>query len=621
MHKVLIDKPGEKVLLLSNEAIVRGALESGVGLAATYPGTPSSEIGDTYMQIAKDAGIYFEYSTNEKVALEVAAGAALSGVRSMTFFKHFGLNVALDSLLPVAYAGVKAGMVIIVADDPQGWSSGQAEEDSRIIAKVAHLPLLEPSNAQECKDFVKYAFELSEKMKIPVMIRTTTRVAHMRSMVELGKLVKGKTKGKFIKDIQLRNFPPYVIEVHGEMHKKIEEIQKMPESSNLNVLSEGKGKLGIIVFGASYNYVFDAMKDLKLKLPVFKIGMTYPTPDEQLKSFIKGLKTVLVVEELEPIIEERIEILAREANPKLTIYGKSHLPNTGELNEKILIEALSKITGKKYSVDIEAHHKMYESLNVPKRLPVLCAGCPHRATFYATKMATKGMDVVFAGDIGCYILGVVKPVQLIDFIFDMGAAQGVAHGIKKTTDQKTIAFLGDSTFFHSGIPPLINAVYNKSNQLVIILDNRITAMTGHQPNPGMGLTAMGESTKAIDIEGIVRSLGVESVKVVDPFNLSEMISTIKEFLNADKLSVIIAKRECQLVAARRKKEQGIKSSLKFEIDQEKCEKIGNCLNNLSCPAMYKENGQYKIDRSICVGCALCTQICPAKAIKPAVDKK
>jgi len=620
MNKVLSDKQ-DKVLLLGNEAIVRGALESGIGLVATYPGTPSSEIGDTFADIAKDAGIYFEYSTNEKVALEVAAGAALSGVRSMVFFKHFGLNVACESLFPLAYAGVKAGMVVLVADDPQGWSSGQSEEDSRPFARIAHLPLLEPSNAQECKDFVKMAFELSEKFKIPVMIRTTTRVAHMRSVVKLGKIVKGKTKGRFIKDIALRNFPPYLIDVHKEIHEKLEELKNVSEKSDINFISNNKkSKLGVIVSGVSYDYVMDSMDDLKIKLPILRIGFTYPTPDKKIKDFIKNFKKVLVVEELEPIIEERIHVLAKEVNSKLIIYGKSHLPNVGEYNEALVLEALSKITGKKFSMNLIAHCEKCKELKVARRPPILCPGCPHRATFYAAKVATEGMDVVYGGDVGCYILGINKPLETQDFVFSMGASEGIVHGIRKSTDQKAIAFLGDSTFFHAGMPGMVNTVFNKSNPLIIVLDNRITAMTGHQPNPGVGITAMGEETKAIVIEDVVKSFGIENVKVIDPFNVNEMINTIKEFLNSNKLSVIVAKRECQLLAMRKKKAQGIKT-VKFEIDQSKCQHIGICLNKLACPAIYKEGNNYKIDKDICTGCAVCAQVCPAKAIRASVEEK
>jgi len=613
MHKVLLDKG--KVLLLGNEAIVRGALESGIGLASTYPGTPSSEIGDTYAEIAKDAGIYFEYSTNEKVALEVAAGAALSGVRSMTFFKHFGLNVACDSLFPLAYSKIKAGMVIIIADDPQGWSSGQSEEDTRPFARIAHLPMLEPSNAQECKDFVKKAYELSEKFQLPFLIRTTTRVNHMRSIVNLGNIVKGNTKGRFVKDIAFRNFPPQVIKTHEELHKKLEKLKEVSENSNMNFIADKnlKGNTGIIVTGISFDYAMDAMDDLNIKLPVLRIGFTYPMPDNLIKSFIKKFKKVLVVEELEPIVEDHVKMLAKEANPKLKVLGKGYFSCAGEYNEEIVLNVLSQITGKKYDFDLAAHKKKYLKIKEPKRLPILCPGCPHRATFYAAKAATKGADVVYAGDVGCYILGVFKPFETQDFIFSMGASEGVGHGIRKTTDQKVISFMGDSTFFHSGMPGMVNTVFNKSNPLIIVMDNRITAMTGHQPNPGTGKNAMGEVCKEVAIDEVAKALGVEDVRIVDPFNVNLMISTIRELLQKDKVSAIVAKRECQLLAMRKRKAEGIKTA-KFEIDQNACKKVGVCLHELACPAISEENGVYKIDKNICTGCAVCAQICPNKAI-------
>jgi indolepyruvate ferredoxin oxidoreductase alpha subunit len=337
MHKVL-ENQGKKVLLLGNEAIVRGALESGIGFASTYPGTPSSEIGMTFAQIAKDVGIYFEYSTNEKVALEAAAGAALSGVKSMAFFKHFGLNVACESVFPLAYAGVKAGMVITVTDDPSCHSSGQSEEDTRPFARIAHLPMLEPSNAQECVDFVKEAYKISDRFKLPVFIRTTTRVSHMRSVVKLGKMVKGKTKGKFIKDIAFRAFPPFIMDTHKELHGKLEKLKTLSEKSKLNffVNNNLKSKFGIIVTGVSFDYVMDAMNDLGVKVPVLKIGFTYPLPDKMIKNFIKKFKQVLIVEELEPIVENHVKMLAKDINPKLQVSGKvdGHFPYQGEYNEE-----------------------------------------------------------------------------------------------------------------------------------------------------------------------------------------------------------------------------------------------------------------------------------------------
>ena len=613
-------KVGEKIILLGNKAIVRGCLESGVAFAATYPGTPSSEVGEGFVEIAKENGIYFEYSANEKVALEAAAGAALSGVKTIAFFKHFGLNVASESVFPLIYAGVKAPMVIMIADDPQGWSSGQSEEDTRRFARVAHAPMLEPSDVQECKDIIIEAFKLSGKIKIPVFVRTTTRVSHMRGVVKTGPIKKAKGKGKFIKDITLRNFPPYIIDVHKELHEKLDQIQKMSNKSKLNFILNGgsKKKLGIIVSGVPYNYVIDSLNRLKLKLPVLKLGFTYPTPDDLIKKFIKNKKTVFVVEELEPILEERIQFLAKEVNPKLKILGKTHLPFAGEYKVEMVLEALEKITKKKFSRNLKNHRKKISKIKIPKRYPVFCAGCPHRATFYAAKEATKGMDVVYGGDVGCYILGLFKPMEMQDFMFSMGASIGLTHGIRKVSEQKVIAFIGDSTFFHAGMPGVVNDVFNKSKSLIIIMDNRITAMTGHQPNPGMGKTALGEDTVAINIEDVVKAMGVKHVKVIDPYNVKLMIETIKDFLNKDETTAIVAKRQCKILELKEKRKKGIKVP-KFQIVKGNETTVKKNIQKWNCPAFVIKDGKYVIDTNMCAGCAICSIVFPKGTIKVVIE--
>jgi len=615
--KLLSNEKGKKIILMGNEAIVRGALESGIGFASTYPGTPSSEVGDTFSDIAKEAGIYFEYSVNEKVALEAAAGAAFSGVRSMVSMKQFGVNVAADSLMPLAFVAPNVGMVIFVADDPGCWSSAQSEQDTRYYARLGHLPMLEPSEPQECKDFVKLAFKLSEKFKLPVFVRSTTRVSHCRGIVKLEKIIKGKTKGFFKKDLKkFDNLPPHTMRIHEELLEKIENIRKISEKTRINFIvnRKVKSKLGIVVSGVSFNYVMDALDDLKIKIPVLKLSLTYPLPNKKIKNFIKRFKSVLVVEELEPILEEEIQILAKNVNPKLKVFGKNYLSKSGEYNEEIIISAIKRLTGKKLDISLQAHSRKYKKLKIARRFAVLCPGCPHRATFWAAKVAA-GMNTIFGGDVGCYILGMLPPYYTQDFMFSMGASEGIIHGIKKTTGQKTIAFIGDSTFFHAGIPGLINTVFNKSNPLIIVLDNRITAMTGHQPHPGVGRTGMGEKTKEIRIEDIVKACGVKHVKVVDPFNVKKMIKMIKKFLKNDEVSVIVAKRECQLLALRRKKRAG-KKIPRFEIKQKKCKKCGLCMYYFACPAIYVEDGKFYIDKNLCTGCGVCAQICPSKAIRP-----
>lgn len=635
LHKVLIDEAGKKILLLGNEAIVRGALEAGVQFASTYPGTPASEIGDTFSMIAKDAGIYFEYSTNEKVAFEAGAGAAFSGLRSIVSFKQFGLNVAFDSISPVAYVGVEGGMVVVVADDPSGWSSAQSEEDSRYLMRTAHMPVLEPSNSQECVEFVKTAFDLSEKFNIPVFIRLTTRVSHTRGVVTLGKIVKGKRKGKFVKDLEkYYNLPPKIIKMHEEMSNKIENIrEEISEKSKLNYVvkpdAPKKSKMGVITSGVSFNYVMDAMQILGINFPVLKLGITHPLPEKNIKDFIKDLESVVVVEELEPVLEKEVNALAKEANPKLKILGKGetkesgvkkYFPVSGEYTPEIVLKVLAKATNKKLDFDYDAHMNKSGKLQIARRFPVLCPGCPHRATFYAVKKAV-GKDAVFAGDIGCYLLGVFPPFEMQDFILNMGASEGVAHGIKKAgsetgTKQKVIAFIGDSTFFHAGIPALINMVFNKSNPLVIVMDNRITAMTGHQPHPGSGKTGMSEPAEEIKIEDIARACGVKHVKVIDPYNIREMEKTVKEFLKNDTVSVIVAKRRCYLLEYRDRRRSGLETPT-FEVVGELTDVEKKTIREFACPSYYiDEDGNLGVDESMCWGCGLCPQLVEPGKIKP-----
>jgi len=604
----------KKAFLLGNEAIARGALEAGVAVATTYPGTPASEIGDTFAEVAKEAGIYFEYSTNEKVAVEVAAGAALSGLRSIVSFKDFGLNVACDSVFPLAYTGVKAGMVIVVADDPGCWSSAQSEQDSRLFARIAHLPLLEPSDPQEAKDLTKLAFDLSEKFGIPFIIRSTTRVSHMRSLVRLEKIKKGKGEGKFVKDIAFRNYPPKIIQTHAEIHEKLEKIKEFGEKSKINFIlnKNSKSKLGVIASGASFNYALEALEELGLKLPLLKISMSYPLPEKLIASFIKNLKEVLVVEELEPILEEDVKKIAKDANPKLKVLGKGLLPFAGEYKPEIVIQALAKLAKKKVPKEMESK---FELEKIEKRFPQLCPGCPHRASFWAIKKAV-GVDKVFAGDIGCYMLGIFPPISQQDFFISMGASMSVSQGIEKAIKQKPVVFIGDSTFFHAGIPGLINAVHNKSNLLVVVLDNRTTAMTGHQPHPGVALTGMGEETKALAIEDIAEACGVENVRVVNAFNLEEFIKVAKELYSLPGVSLIVARGECRLQTVRKLARSGAKIP-KFEFVEQPDEEKAEELKAFGCPAIRKEEKFY-IDQNLCWGCGVCTQI--FKGIKPRVEK-
>ena len=528
-----------KKILLGNEAIVQGALEAGVDFVSAYPGTPSSEIGNVFYKIAEKRGVYFEFSSNEKVALEAAIGASFSGLKCLVAMKNFGLNVASDALLPFVYTGAKGPTVIIVADDPSCWSSGQSEQNSRAFAYMAHIPILEPSDAQEAKDFVKLGFKLSEKFKIPVIVRTTTRVAHQRMPVEVilnNKTQKSKKTGRFVKDVKrFVTMPPRVLEMKKELLEKIEKIREFAEKDKSSfIFSAGrkkkkKAEFGIIVSGISYLYVREVLENLNFPVSVLKLGFFYPLPQKKIKNFIKGLKKVLVVEELEPYLEKETERLAKQVNCDLKIHGKDLLSETGELSSEKVASALG--------VKSESGQNMV----LGKRFPRLCPGCPYWSVFAAIKKAaSKG--TIFGGDIGCYMLAGFPPHNIQDYLLCMGSSIGIAHGIKKSTGQKLITLIGDSTFFHAGIPALINSVFNKSNPLIIVLDNGITAMTGHQPNPG----------QEIKIENIARACGVKNVKVIDPVDIKKLQSAIREFLNKKEVSLIVARRMCAYLARKKK---------------------------------------------------------------------
>ena len=532
-----------KKILLGNEAIVQGALESGVQYVSAYPGTPSSEIGIVFGKIAQKHGIYFEFAVNEKTAMESAIGSSYSGLKTLVSMKNFGLNVALDAFLPFVYTGAKGATVIVVADDPSCHSSGQSEENSRGFADLAHVPILEPQDAQEAKDFTILAFKLSEKYSVPVILRTTTRVAHQRMPVEIGIINIENKKGEFVKNKnKFVTMPPRVLEMKGELLKKLETMKK--DSEKLALISRGKGKLGIITSGVANLHVTEVLRKNNLNIPVLKIGMFNPLPEKKILSFVSDMKEVLIAEELEGFIEKKVKEIA---GCKLKIYGKDLLPEIGELsNEKIAL-ALGKLVKKKLFVK-----RTEKDLKIPLRYPRLCQGCPYWIVFSAIKkMAPEG--TIFGGDIGCYMLAGFAPHEIQDYLLRMGSSIGVGHGINKAGGQKVIALIGDSTFFHAGIPALINSVYNKSDLLIFVLDNRITAMTGHQPNPGMGLTGTGESAKEIKIEDIAKACGAENVKTVDPVNMQELQDAIRDFINKKGTSVIVSRRICAYYERKLKK--------------------------------------------------------------------
>ena len=442
----------------------------------------------------------------------------------------------MDALFPFVYTGTKGPTVIIVADDPSCHSSAQSEENTRPIKNLVHIPILEPSDPQECIDFTKLAFQISEKFKIPVMIRTTTRVAHQRMPVKIGEYELGiKNKGKFIKDVKRWvTLPPRVLEMKKELFEKIEKIREFSEKTKINKIESGKkSKIGIITSAIPYLYVKEILKELNLNLPILKLGFFYPSPNKKAKNFIRKLKKVLIVEELEASLEQWVKGLAKDVNPKLQIFGKNLLPVVGELRPEIVASAIGKVANKK--LETETKSKIF----APKRFPQFCPGCPYWLVFNAIKKAVNPQEVIFGGDIGCYMLFGNPAVNMQDYLSCMGSSIGIAHGIKKATSQKLITFIGDSTFFHAGIPALINTVFNKSNPLIIILNNETTAMTGHQPHPA----AVGVA-EPIEIEKIVAACGVKNLKTIDPVNQEEFSQAVKDFLDKDEVSVIIAKRKC-----------------------------------------------------------------------------
>ncbi|HVO84850.1 MAG TPA: indolepyruvate ferredoxin oxidoreductase subunit alpha [Syntrophobacteria bacterium] len=614
MHELLTNEVGSKRLLLGNEAIVRGALEAGVAFATTYPGTPSSEIGDTFYRISRETDLYFEYSVNEKVALETAAAAAISGVRTMCSMKHVGLNVAADALVSLAYVGVKGGMVVVSADDPSLHSS-QNEQDNRYYARLSGMPLLEPADAQEAYAMTRFAFELSETYRIPVLLRTTTRVNHSRGVVELGALPPRRRRGAFEKDpFNLVLVPMVGRKLHLELLKKMEKLQGEANVSPFNKGS-GAGSWGVVTSGVSANYVVDAAQELGIgdQIQILKLGMTYPFPDALMGSFLEGVDRVLVVEELEPFLEERLKVVAQERHLGVEIAGKGFLPRAFEFDPGQVRAAMARFFRLEYQPP-----RIEGGPELPPRPPNLCAGCPHRATYYAVKQAI-GDRALFPTDIGCYTLGVLPPLQIADFVICMGSSVSSAGGFSKAQDKPVVAFIGDSTFFHSGIAGLINAVQNRHNFTLVILDNGTTAMTGHQPHPGVELTPEGRQAPRVSLEALVRGCGVERVVTVQPLQVKKTIERVKKVVTDDGdqgVKVIISKAPCPLFERRlTKKEQKVV----FQVCED-CDMCRRCLNELGCPAFrYWEDAgagaSITIDEMLCSGCAVCSQICHAVKAK------
>ncbi len=573
-----------KKLMLGNEAVARGLFEAGCDVVSSYPGTPSTEITE---YTAKYDEVYCEWAPNEKVACEVAFGASLAGSRAACCMKHVGLNVAADPLFTMSYTGVNGGLVICVADDP-GMHSSQNEQDSRHYAIASKLPMLEPSNSMEAKEFAKIAFELSESFDTPVLLRMCTRIAHSQSAVELCDR-KSDTKKEYVKNPQKYIMAPAnAIRRHPVVEERTQALTTFAEESNLNSVEWSQNKaLGIITSGTCYDYVKEVFGD---SVSVLKLGLVNPLPVNKIKDFASKVEKVVVVEELDPVIENHCKALGIEVD------GKNILPVCGEFSQKLIADAFG-IVGKEFIAAPD---------NMPVRPPVMCAGCPHRGLFYV--LAKNKLTVL--GDIGCYTLGSAAPLNAIDSVLCMGASVSGIHGFNKArkseSENKTVCVIGDSTFMHSGMTGLANIAYNGTNSTVIIVDNSITGMTGHQQNPTTGYNIKGDPATKIDLEALCKALGINRVCVVDPYDLKATEAVIREEVKAEEPSVIISRRPCALL-------KYVKAKPPVVIDEDKCRSCKACMK-IGCPAISMKNGKATIDNTLCVGCGVCGQLCAFGAI-------
>ncbi len=573
----------EKKLLIGNEAVARGLYEAGLRVASSYPGTPSTEITEC---VAKYDEIYSEWAPNEKVAMEVAIGAAIAGARSFCAMKHVGLNVAADPLFTASYTGINAGMVIAVADDP-GMHSSQNEQDSRHYAKASKIMMLEPSDSNECLQYAKLAFELSEKFDTPVILRLTTRVAHSRSLAAISERVDNGLL-EYKKDpMKYVMMPGMAIKKHIVVEQRILDQVAWAETAVINTEEINSTDIGVITSGITYQYAKEA---LGKNASYLKLGCVYPLPVEKIKAFAAKCKKVYVLEELDPFVEEHCK------QNGIEVIGKEAFTLQGEYSQSLIKQVILGETDAFTKTD----------LDIPARPPVLCAGCPHRGLYYALKK----LNVTVSGDIGCYTLGALPPLGMVDTCVCMGASVSALHGRNKADAEnakKSVAVIGDSTFMHSGVTGLINIAYNQSNSTVIILDNSITGMTGHQENPTTGKTIKGDPTTAVSLELLARAVGIDRVRVIDPYNLKECEDVLREEIAVDAPSVVISRRPCALL-------KYVKHNPPMHVNPDKCVGCKMCMK-IGCPAISMKNKKSVIDFTQCVGCNVCSQLCKFDAIE------
>ncbi len=581
-----------KKLMTGNEAIAYGAYLNGVRVGAAYPGTPSTEIMDNF---SRYPGVSAEWAPNEKVALDVGIGAAYAGTRALVSMKHVGVNVAADSLFYAVYTGLKAGLVLVSSDDP-GMHSSQNEQDNRNYAKFAKLPMLEPADSEEARQFVGIALQMSETFDTPVMLRTVTRLSHSSTPVEISEEVPPAAPEHSFYERNAVKFvmvPANARRRHPVVEERIKKLAEYAQEVSINRIEPGDDKIGIIAAGSVYQYAREVFPEATF----LKLGMVYPLPEKLLRQFASRVKTVIVIEELDPFLEEQIRLMGIEAR------GKDIFPIMGEFSPALIREYAASaglIPAQAAGAEVAAAARTAAEL--PVRPPNLCPGCGHRGMFHVFRQS----GALVLGDIGCYTLGFAPPLSAMHTTGCMGASIGVAHGVAKAgVKDRIIAVLGDSTFFHSGVHPLINILYNESNVTVVIADNSVTAMTGHQQHPGTGITLQNKATRAVNLEQLVRSLGFEKVDICDPYDISRLTKTLEDHLESGKPSVIIARRPCVLST----KERGTVP----RIDPELCVNCGTCLE-LGCPPLMQDEDCVSIDPILCNGCGLCIQVCPMEAI-------
>ncbi len=611
-------------LMLSNEAVVRGALEADVKIVAFYPGSPTSEILDTFGEVLEHFNDYkMHIAANEKVALETVAGASMAGMRSFTSMKSVGMNVASDSMFSLGYTGLNAGCVCLIADDPFAHSS-QSEQDGRYFGEAAYVPMLEPATPQEALDMTKWAFEVSEKFKTLVIIRTTTRVNHQRGMVDLGKLNRVPFKKNKWVDVKGQYFTVGSIarELKKKLLEKVAEIKEDFETTGFNKVVPGSGNVGVLTAGVCYLHVKEAMQNLEIELPLFKLGTLFPLPEKKLSDFLKSLTSLIVVEELTPFLETRIGALAQIVNPDLKIIGKrsGHFSEMLEYNVPIVEKVLAEVLDKEISMDYDAVLQKAEKLKeiLPARPPIFCPGCPHRGTIWAFRQALQQLrikdKIVFNNDIGCYSMAFLPPNEFSDSMLAMGASLGLSSGMELALEDKVIAMVGDSTLYHAALPGIINLIHHNSNVTLFVLDNSVTAMTGQQFNPNSPYNAGGQPARKINMENMFKALGADKIVIMDPYETRDCINTIKDAIQTDGFSVIISRRECALYGDREKKKRGEKI-IPSENVKDTCRGIYACVREFYCPAIIIDESDAKmvIQRDLCDGCLECRQVCPVDA--------